>query len=139
MSAAGRSAVRAAAERRTANGSAAVRAAVRRAAGAGTAGASDTLHAAYSRARAEGRRTLDEAPRRIKRCEENESMSSPERSAPRRARPSGRAARPKARATPPAAPPYITRSIPPYALLSDEGLEQVERHADQLLEEIGFE
>ena len=66
-------------------------------------------------------------------------MSSPERSAARRARPSGRAARQKARATPPAAPPYITRSIPPYALLSDEGLEQVERHAEQLLEEIGLE
>jgi len=37
------------------------------------------------------------------------------------------------------APPYITRAIPSYELLSEEGLQAVERHADQLLEEIGFE
>ncbi len=37
------------------------------------------------------------------------------------------------------APAYITRTIPCYELLSEEGLQAVERHADQLLEEIGFE
>src|SRR5580700_8921302 len=66
-------------------------------------------------------------------------MSVPEPPAGRRARPSGREARQKARASPPAAPPYLTRRIPPYELLSEEGLQQVERHADQLLEEIGLE
>ncbi len=50
-----------------------------------------------------------------------------------------REARQKARAAPPAAPAYITRAIPCYELLSEEGLQAVERHADQLLEEIGFE
>jgi len=66
-------------------------------------------------------------------------MSAPEPPAPRRARPSARAARQKERAAPSAAPPYLTRAIPPYELLSEEGLGQVERHADQLLEEIGLE
>jgi trimethylamine---corrinoid protein Co-methyltransferase len=37
------------------------------------------------------------------------------------------------------APPYITRQIPPYELLSEDGLAAVERHADQLLEEVGLE
>jgi trimethylamine---corrinoid protein Co-methyltransferase len=50
-----------------------------------------------------------------------------------------REARQKARAAPPAAPAYITRAIPSYELLSEEGLQSVERHADLLLEEIGFE
>jgi trimethylamine--corrinoid protein Co-methyltransferase len=50
-----------------------------------------------------------------------------------------REARQKARAAPPPAPAYITRAIPPYELLSEEGLQAVEQHADQLLEEIGFE
>jgi trimethylamine--corrinoid protein Co-methyltransferase len=50
-----------------------------------------------------------------------------------------REARKKARAAPPAAPAYITRAIPSYELLSEEGLLAVEHHADQLLEEIGFE
>ncbi len=66
-------------------------------------------------------------------------MSVPEPPAGRRARPSGREARQKARASPPAAPAYLTRRIPPYELLSQEGLQQVERHADQLLDEIGLE
>ena len=66
-------------------------------------------------------------------------MSVPQPPAGRRTRPSGREARQKARASPPAAPPYLTRRIPPYELLSEEGLQQVERHADQLLEEIGLE
>ncbi len=59
--------------------------------------------------------------------------------AARRARPSGREARQKARAQRPVAPAYITRELPPYELLSPEGLEAIERHADILLEEIGFE
>jgi trimethylamine--corrinoid protein Co-methyltransferase len=50
-----------------------------------------------------------------------------------------REARQKARAAPPVAPAYITRAIPCYELLSEEGLQAVEHHADQLLEEIGFE
>jgi trimethylamine--corrinoid protein Co-methyltransferase len=57
----------------------------------------------------------------------------------RRARPSGREARQRARAVRPAGPAYLTRSIPPYELLSPEGLEAVERTADRLLEEIGLE
>ena len=52
---------------------------------------------------------------------------------------SSREDRLKARAAPPAAPAYITRAIPAYELLSADGLEAVERHADQLLEEIGHE
>ena len=39
----------------------------------------------------------------------------------------------------PVGPAYITRAIPPYELLSMEGLDAVERHADRLLEEIGME
>ncbi len=66
-------------------------------------------------------------------------MSAEQPPATRRARGSAREARQRERALPPAAPPYLTRSIPPYELLSAEGLEQVERHADQLLEEIGLE
>jgi len=50
-----------------------------------------------------------------------------------------REARQKARAAPPPAPAYLTRAIPPYELLSEDALQSVEQHADQLLEEIGFE
>lgn len=57
----------------------------------------------------------------------------------RRARPSAREARKAQRAHRPEGPAYITRAIPPYELLSPEGLEAVERHADRLLEEIGLE
>src|ERR1700674_4845538 len=60
-------------------------------------------------------------------------------SAARRPRSVSREARQKSRAAPPSAPPYITRVIPPYELLSPDGLEAIERHADLLLEEIGFE
>jgi trimethylamine--corrinoid protein Co-methyltransferase len=38
-----------------------------------------------------------------------------------------------------AAPAYVTREIPYYALLDDEALERIERHADWLLQEIGIE
>ena len=57
----------------------------------------------------------------------------------RRARPSARDARKAQRAMRQPGPAYITRAIPPYELLSTEGLEAVERHADRLLEEIGLE
>jgi trimethylamine--corrinoid protein Co-methyltransferase len=66
---------------------------------------------------------------------EEEAAASPMR----RARPSARDSRKAQRAVRPAGPAYITRAIPPYELLSAEGLEAVERHADQLLEEIGLE
>ena len=56
-----------------------------------------------------------------------------------RARPSAREARQKARAAPRVAPAYLTRKIPPYEFLSAEGLEAIERQADELLEEIGLE
>jgi trimethylamine--corrinoid protein Co-methyltransferase len=57
----------------------------------------------------------------------------------RRARPSARDARRIQRAERPTGPAYITRVIPPYELLSEEGLQAVESHADRLLEEVGFE
>jgi len=57
----------------------------------------------------------------------------------RRARPSARDARKSQRAERPRGPAYITRVIPPYELLSEEGLLAVEHHADLLLEEIGLE
>lgn len=38
-----------------------------------------------------------------------------------------------------AAPPYITRSIPEYELLGEEGLALIEKNADSILQEIGIE
>lgn len=43
------------------------------------------------------------------------------------------------RAQVPESPAYITRALPPYALLTEDGLVAIERHADLLLEEIGME
>lgn len=57
----------------------------------------------------------------------------------RRTRGSSREARKARRAQPPLAPAYITRRLPPYELLSEEGLLAIEAHADRLLEEIGME
>jgi trimethylamine--corrinoid protein Co-methyltransferase len=57
----------------------------------------------------------------------------------RRTRPSARESRKAQRSIRRAGPAYITRRIPPYELLSEESLRSVEAHADQLLEEIGFE
>ncbi len=57
----------------------------------------------------------------------------------RKSRVSAREARKAQRAVRPSGPAYITRTIPPYALLGEEGLEQIERHADRLLEEVGLE
>jgi trimethylamine--corrinoid protein Co-methyltransferase len=57
----------------------------------------------------------------------------------RRARHGGRQSKHRARAASLSHPPYITRQIPPYALLSEEGLEAIEALADRILEEVGFE
>ena len=57
----------------------------------------------------------------------------------RRVRPSARDARKAQRAERPTGPAYITRALPPYELLSEEGLQAIESHADRLLEEIGLE
>src|ERR1700676_5728046 len=55
-------------------------------------------------------------------------------------RPSGRDAKRAARAARAAASvPYITRKIPYYEVLSEEGLALLERNADTILEEIGIE
>src|SRR5579862_2215411 len=46
---------------------------------------------------------------------------------------------PRVRALHPAAAPFITRAIPPYAMLDEEALATIEAHAERLLEEIGLE
>jgi trimethylamine--corrinoid protein Co-methyltransferase len=58
----------------------------------------------------------------------------------RRTRGGGREARQRARAgSAGAAPAYLTRRIPTYELLGEEGLVTLEEHADRILEEVGFE
>src|SRR5579871_932234 len=58
----------------------------------------------------------------------------------RRARPSGREAKRVARAARAhSSVPYITRSIPYYEVLSEEGLSIIERNADTILAEVGIE
>ena len=37
------------------------------------------------------------------------------------------------------APAYLSRKIPYYELLSEEGLDLIERHADRILKEVGVE
>jgi trimethylamine---corrinoid protein Co-methyltransferase len=60
--------------------------------------------------------------------------------APRARRPSGRDAKRAARTARAAASvPYITRKIPYYEVLSEEGLALLERNADTILEEVGIE
>src|SRR3984957_6777988 len=55
-------------------------------------------------------------------------------------RPSGRDAKRAARTARAAASvPYITRKIPYYEVLSEEGLALLERNADTILEEVGIE
>ncbi|MFP4072649.1 MAG: trimethylamine methyltransferase family protein [Actinomycetota bacterium] len=51
----------------------------------------------------------------------------------REARRAGRAASAQA------SMPYLTRSIPPYEILGDEGLTIIEQNADRILEEVGIE
>ena len=61
---------------------------------------------------------------------------------PARRRTGGRAGRTLARAnvgSRTSGPAFITRSIPPYELLSEEGLDSVEHHAEHLLSEVGIE
>lgn len=62
-----------------------------------------------------------------------------ETASPRRGRVSARDARRAQRSVRPSGPAYITRAMPPYELLSPEGLEAIERHADRLLAEVGLE
>ena len=58
----------------------------------------------------------------------------------RRARPSGREAKRVARAARAASSvPFITRALPRYEVLNDDGLAVIERNADTILEEIGIE
>jgi trimethylamine--corrinoid protein Co-methyltransferase len=66
-------------------------------------------------------------------------MSDPESPSPRRARSGTREARKARRAQQPTAPAFITRRLPPYELLGEEGLRAIEAHADLLLQEIGME
>ena len=57
-----------------------------------------------------------------------------------RTRGGGREARRAARAEArPAAVPYVTRRVPVYDVMSDEGLELIERNAETILEEVGVE
>ena len=41
--------------------------------------------------------------------------------------------------TAPTAAPYITRALPPYNLLDEEGLDRIEQHADTILSQFGIE
>jgi trimethylamine---corrinoid protein Co-methyltransferase len=66
-------------------------------------------------------------------------MGEPTALAERRGRHGGREGRHRLRAHALPAPAYITRLIPPYAILGEEGLVLLETHADRLLEETGFE
>jgi trimethylamine--corrinoid protein Co-methyltransferase len=67
-------------------------------------------------------------------------MDEIETPAPRARRPSGRDAKRAARCARAAASiPFITRKIPYYEVLSEEGLELLERNADTILEEIGID
>ena len=57
-----------------------------------------------------------------------------------RRRTGGREARRAARTTEAVqALPYLTREIPPYEVLGDDGLETIEANADRILEEVGVE
>src|ERR1700681_2348653 len=46
---------------------------------------------------------------------------------------------PRVRAIHPAAAPFIRRAIPPYEMLGEEQLADIEQHADRILQEIGME
>ena len=51
----------------------------------------------------------------------------------------GKRGRSERSAAPVTAPAYVTRKLPPYALLEDEGLELLEAQADWLMQEVGLE
>ena len=64
----------------------------------------------------------------------------PQPTSERRVRPSGRDAKRAARAARAAASvPYITRALPRYEVLNEEGLTLIEGNADTILEEIGID
>ena len=56
----------------------------------------------------------------------------------KRTRSGGREARQRGRVGP-ASPAYISRQIPPYEMLSEEGLRAIEEQADRILQDVGFE
>ena len=56
-----------------------------------------------------------------------------------RRRSGGREARRAVRSAATAALPYLTRSIPPYEILGEEGLATIEANAETILEEVGVE
>ena len=58
---------------------------------------------------------------------------------PRRARKSRLEGRQTGAAPAAPAAPYITRALPPYDLLAEEGLVRIEQHADAILSEFGIE
>jgi len=63
----------------------------------------------------------------------------PKTTSERRARPSGRDAKRAARAARAASSvPYITRALPRFEVLDEEGLSLIENNADTILEEIGL-
>ena len=67
-------------------------------------------------------------------------MTEPATQAPKARRPSGRDAKRAARTARAAASiPYITRKIPYYEVLTEEGLALLENNADTILEEVGIE
>ena len=57
----------------------------------------------------------------------------------RRKRGGRRARQPEGGATAPSIVPYITRTIPEYELLNEEGLTLIEHNADVILNEIGID
>ena len=62
-----------------------------------------------------------------------------ERRARGRSRGGARAARRAARAAPAPAIPYITRKVPVYDVLGEEGLELIEENAETILQEVGID
>ena len=67
------------------------------------------------------------------------SVDEPKATSERRARPSGREAKRAARAARAAhSVPYITRALPRFEVLGEEGLSLIESNADTILEEIGL-
>ena len=67
-------------------------------------------------------------------------MSEPEATDAPRRRTGGRAGRQAARAaSAPDRVPYITRTLPPFEVLTEEGLEIIEQNADTILEQVGID
>src|SRR6188768_892115 len=67
------------------------------------------------------------------------TVDEPKTTSERRVRPSGRDAKRAARAARAAASvPYITRALPRFEVLGEEGLSLIENNADTILEEIGL-